>query len=464
MPDGSTIGVRDSRRPGLSSITTEAIATLRRHWTDVGIVLLVRHWDQAAGGMIAEAERCGAVVTAIITGARPADAPLARCPLRAADEHQDLGKLAFDHWLANPPAETQAWLDGLDPERRCVVFAPPGAELPKFCRRVVVGWRSPETARIEDKTIIDDVWGRISVPSPAHLVVAADDPRLWDHVTRIDRGHGVILAIDSTQGHIGDAHGLAWIRTQDDLHAAQARFGGRTARVRIAEFVAGVPCSILGMVLDDGVAVFDPIEIVTLRDRQRRLIFCGSSTWWRLLEPDRARMRHFTRVAGEYLARHLAYRGIYSVDGILSPRGFVATELNPRHASGLGLRKALPDFPLYLFNRSVQSGVSGMAAFGAQRIETEFRNAVLREPSLSIRIPWAAGASLCDGSATDFEAAVPDRNNETYVVRGVHVRQASIIHDVVPIPQGGIIAATAAALARSLRIGDYHSFEEEVAG
>jgi hypothetical protein len=465
MSEGSTIGIRNSCCSGVSaSIAKETVATLRRHWTDVGIVLLVRHWDQAAVGMIAEAERCGAVVSAIIAGTRPADAPLARCPLRAADESQDLGKLAFDRWLANPPAEMQAWLDGLDPQRRCVVFGPPGADMPEFCGRVVVGWRSPETALIEDKTVIDDVWSRIGVPSPAHAVVAADDLRLWDHITRIDRGHGVVLAIDSTQGHIGDAHGLAWIRTQDDLRAARTRFDGRTARLRIAEFVAGVPCSILGMVLDDGIAVFDPIEIVTLRDRQRGLIFCGSSTWWRPSEPDRVLMRQHTRGAGEYLARHLAYRGIYSVDGILSPRGFVATELNPRHASGLGLRKAIPDFPLYLFNRSVQSAVSGMAAFGAQRIETEFRNAVLREPSLSIRIPWAAGASPRDGSATEFERVVSGCNNETYAVRGAHVGRATVVRDIVPTPPGGIVAAVAAVLARSLRVGDYHGFEEEVAG
>jgi hypothetical protein len=445
-----------------SPITQEVVVMLRRHWNDAGIVLLVRHWDHTARGMIEEAERCGAVVTAIISGSRPAGVqPDARYPLRAADDQRDLGKLAFDQWMADPPAGIETWLDGLDSGRRCVVFAPPGTGLPEFCRRAVIGGRSAETALIEDKTIIDGVWSRTGIPSPAHAIVAADDSGLWDHVRRIDGGNGVILAIDSSQGHIGDAHGLAWIKTQDDLQAARDWFRGRTARVRVAEFVAGVPCSILGMVLQDGVAVFDPIEIVTLRDRQRRLIFCGSSTWWRPSEQDCAEMRRHTRAAGEYLARHLAYRGIYSVDGILSSRGFVATELNPRHASGLGIRKALPDFPLYLFNRSVQSGISMTAAFEAGRIETAFRDAVRRVPSLSVRIPWEANASPHGISATAFETAVSDRNNKTSTFGGVHARGATIVRDVVPIPEGGILATATAALARSLLIGDYYSFEEE---
>lgn len=446
-----------------SPITQEVVAKLRRHWNGARVVMLVRHWDQSARAMIEEAERCGAAVTAVISASRPVGAqPEARYPLCAADDQRDLGKLAFDQWIAHPPAGIEAWLHGLDPECRCVVFAPPGTGASEFCRRAVVGWRSPETALIEDKTIIDGVWSRTGIPSPAHMIASADDSRLWDHVRRIDGGGGVVVAIDSSQGHIGDAHGLVWIKTQDDLQAACDWFRGRTARVRIAEFVAGVPCSILGMVLEDGVAVFDPIEIVTLRDRQRRLIFCGSSTWWRPSEHDCAEMRHHTRAAGEYLASDRAYRGIYSVDGILSPRGFVATELNPRHASGLGIRKALPDFPLYLFNRSVQSGISGMAAFGAGRIETAFRDAARRLPSLSVRIPWAAGARPRGGSATAFETAVSGRNDKTYTFRGVHAEARTIVRDVVPIPEGGILASATAALARSLRIGDYYSFEEEV--
>jgi len=94
--------------------------------------------------------------------------------------------------------------------------------------------------------------------------------------------------------------------------------------------VPGVPCSVLGIVLRDGVAVFDPIEIVTLRDRARSsLVFCGSSTWWRPAPAAVAEIRRYARLTGSELARAVDYRGMFSVDGILGDRGFVATELNP---------------------------------------------------------------------------------------------------------------------------------------
>ena len=46
-------------------------------------------------------------------------------------------------------------------------------------------------------------------------------------------------------------------------------------------FLDGVPCSIHGMVLPDGTAVFRPVEIAILRDvARRRFVYGGLSTYW----------------------------------------------------------------------------------------------------------------------------------------------------------------------------------------
>ncbi len=61
-------------------------------------------------------------------------------------------------------------------------------------------------------------------------------------------------------------------------------------------------------------------------------------------------MRNYTRQAGLQLAAEVGYLGMFSLDGIWTGKAFLATKINPRHASGLGLRLAASMFPAHLFN------------------------------------------------------------------------------------------------------------------
>ena len=100
-------------------------------------------------------------------------------------------------------------------------------------------------------------------------------------------------------------------------------------------FLDGVPCSIHGYVLPDGTAVFRPVEIVSLRDVERRqFVYAGLGTYWDPPDADREQMRAAARRVGDHLAAAHGYRGAFGIDGVLTADGFRPTELNARMSGG----------------------------------------------------------------------------------------------------------------------------------
>ena len=100
-------------------------------------------------------------------------------------------------------------------------------------------------------------------------------------------------------------------------------------------FLEGVPCSIHGLVLPDGTAVFRPVELAILRGSGRRFLFGGLGTTWDPPAADREAMRSLARDVGEHLREIAGYRGAFGIDGVLGRDGFRPTELNTRFAAGL---------------------------------------------------------------------------------------------------------------------------------
>jgi hypothetical protein len=88
-------------------------------------------------------------------------------------------------------------------------------------------------------------------------------------------------------------------------------------------------------VFDDYVAVFRPVELIVLRSPTAGLVYAGTATYWDPPAPDRLAMRATARVVGAALRDEVGFRGAFTIDGILSDDGFVATELNPRFGAGL---------------------------------------------------------------------------------------------------------------------------------
>jgi hypothetical protein len=122
-------------------------------------------------------------------------------------------------------------------------------------------------------------------------------------------------------------------------------------------YLDGVPCSIHGYVLDDGVAVFRPVELVVLRSAaDGRFVFAGLSTWWDPPVSVREQMREVARRTGTLLADRVGYRGAFNVDGVSTRDGFRPTELNPRFT--VALATLVPQLPLELLHANVVAGYS----------------------------------------------------------------------------------------------------------
>ncbi|MEU6373183.1 hypothetical protein [Streptomyces sp. NPDC046909] len=365
-------------------------AGLDRLWSGRPLVLLVERLGTTTDALVREAESVGARVLGVVAGggtARPGAVPVFHA-LGAAG----FDRTAFARALTAPSPALRQWFDVLDPEGAALVLATNQTEAATVCERPVHGRRLPSWAVWEDKTLVDKLWQQAGVPTAPHRVTTLDEERIREHAQDLDAGAGVVLAMDSSTGHRGDSLGLAWLHNADQIGPAVRAWHGRTHKVRITPYLSGVPYSVLGLVTAGGVAVFDPIEIVTLRSaRDRRFVFCGSATTWRP-GPDVAdAIRDQAARAGAELAARNGYRGMFSVDGISTPDGCFPTELNPRQASGLGLRAAWPDFPVYLFNRAIQAGVPEFDTLRPAEVEHQIRRATAARPSLSVRLPLPAG-------------------------------------------------------------------------
>lgn len=402
---------------------------LRGQWAGRPVFVLTQFADGGVTRLASELSQVDAEVVGVLSAVPPGPGAPDIAPVWSPDDGSDA-----DAWLTDPPVRLAEWLDRIDPGRRAVIAGGNFTAVGSVCGRPVHGWRRPGWVRLEDKTAIDRLWQRVGVPAPAHVVLPVGDPAVAERVRELDHGAGVVVALDATTGNRGDAKGLRWVRSGEELATALRWAEDKTDRVRIAEFVPGVPCSVLAMVLDDGVAVFDPIEIVTLRDPLTAdLVFCGSSTRWRPGPAARDEIREHVRGVGRHIGRELGYRGLFSVDGVLGADGFRATELNPRHASGLGLRQGWPDFPLYLVQRAVQESVPGVVDLPSADLESIFRRIVADHPSLSVVVPLEGAA--------DGEGGWQD--TVRYRVRGGRAQ----VLDPGPPREDGAVAPVVAAFA-----------------
>lgn len=437
------------------------IERLEAHWSGRRVLALTQNFGPGDRALIDELDALGASVIAVVSAGPPNPGAPAVEQVWSCGATR-LNNMEFDAYLADPPREFADWLRGVDRAGDLVVVGNPFTHVPELLGRRIHGWRRPRWAALEDKTTIDEFWQAASIPSPRHAVLPIDAPDLADRFEELRGPLGAVLAMDSTRTYLGDAKGLRWVRSADELASAVESCRAATDRLRIAPFVQGVPCSVLGMVLERGVAVFDPIEIVTLREAAAgKLHFCGSSTVWRPGFEAVEEMRRHALAAGRAMVDAIGFRGFFSVDGIWGEDGFRATELNPRHASGLGLRTAWPRFPVNMFQRAVQEGDASVAGVRPDALELAFRPVIRRYPSLSVRVPApdAVGATPFEGTrelvVTDTPA--PRRQAIRYRASGGSAALAAVYP---PLPDG-TVGPAAAALARELGADGVSSFRDD---
>lgn len=260
---------------------------------------------------------------------------------------------ADDRFLADPPPDVITALDQFDPHGDALVLGSFLNTNSHLAGRPFVSFRRPEWVALEDKVMVDAFWDRAGIARQPSIVVAlADASRAGES---IDRGVGTVWAADARDGFHGGASQTYWVADDESRAVAVAGLQPVCELVRIMPFLDGIPCSIHGIVLPDGVAVLRPVEMVTLR-RGRQFVYAGCATYWDPPTEVRDQMRSIALTAGTRLAEELDFRGTFTVDGVVAADGFWPTELNPRFGAGINAIARASGLPMLLVNDLVVGG------------------------------------------------------------------------------------------------------------
>ena len=331
-------------RPGMDLSDDATRDRLRGHLGELfrqrrvvcGIAPLAAFTDWVSLLRAAGAHRPLLVVTAVGAGPVPGDedAEVVHLELDAtATMTEDLRRQdAVAHHL---PASVRAAVDSYDPECEALWLVGPFVGTAPIDGRPVVGGRPEPWTALEDKLVADAVWDVVGGDRAPSVVVPVDPEALADAADRLDLGDGTVWAGDARDGFNGGGDFVRWVADEHDAAQALAFFAPRCNRVRVMPFLEGVPCSIHGLVLPDGTAVFRPVELAILRGARHSFVYGGQGTTWDPPDGDRAQMRELARRTGEHLREAVGYRGAFGIDGILTADGFRPTELNARMSGGL---------------------------------------------------------------------------------------------------------------------------------
>lgn len=285
----------------------------------------------------------------------------------------------LDRVVRGLPSSVREVVDAYDPERAALWCVGPFVCSDPIDGRQVVGGRASAWAALEDKLVSDELWDAVGFPrSPSEVVDIASTDDL-EHVSKeLDLGSGVVWAADARDGFNGGGEFTRWVVTAEERAEGLAFFTSRCDQVRVMPFLEGVPCSIHGIVLPEGTAVFRPVELAILRGEGRRFVYGGQGTTWDPPEEDRATMRELVRRTGALLSERVGYRGGFGIDGILTRDGFRPTELNPRFSGGLTTIARGVDHPLFQLlqlnltaGRDVPMGAAELEAWALPAMDAE---------------------------------------------------------------------------------------------
>jgi hypothetical protein len=263
------------------------------------------------------------------------------------------GIRAFETALDEPPQVLRDAIERFDPDGDALVVTTLFSSRRELCGRGVFGARDPRWVLLEDKTTVDALWDAVGVPRAPSRVVPARRDALLEAAEELDKGIGTAWVADNRDGWHGGAAGLRWVRDQVDADTAVDDLIRIADEVRVMPFLDGRPCSIHGWVLGDEVIASRPCETVMWRQAgANRLVYGGAAaTTWRPADADTRAMREMTHRVGEHLRDTVGYRGVFTIDGVLTAdEGFLPTELNPRFGAAIATLGRGSGLPLYLLH------------------------------------------------------------------------------------------------------------------
>ncbi len=260
--------------------------------------------------------------------------------------------------LADLPAHAVAALDQFDPHGVAKVIGAMFSDGRPVAGRRMYGARPASWQALEDKVRIDAFWDAAGVTRAPSKTAWPTRASLAAAAFLLDRGAGTVWSGDDKEGFNGAAWGVRWVRTDEQAADAAAFFAAHCDAVRVMPFLEGIPCSIHGIVLPDGVLAVRPCEMVVLRrPGAARFHYAQAATFWDPPPADREAMRALARRVGAALAQSVGYRGVFTIDGVLTADGFLPTELNPRFGAALMiLCRGLPELPMYLLHLAMAEG------------------------------------------------------------------------------------------------------------
>jgi hypothetical protein len=293
-------------------------------------------------------------------GAQPAAVPLDNTIPYACLEQLATGEVLSslrngEAALEHLPQEIQSLIDAWDPTRSARTLRAFFSVGGSVAKRPGWGCREPGWLALEDKTTVDALWDGAKVRRADSRVVGSSESELRAAHQTLDSGDGTVWAADQKEGWNGGAWGVRWVTDEQTFHSALAWMQAHASKVRVMPYLSGLACSIHGMVFPDYIATLLPCEMVMLRDRAAgRFVYAQVATHWAPPVEVTEELRQVARSAGEYLRKVYNYRGMFSVDGVLTRTGFLPTELNPRYAAGLNLLAPVrPPLDLYLLHMAL---------------------------------------------------------------------------------------------------------------
>ncbi len=258
-----------------------------------------------------------------------------------------------DRTLYDPTPEMIAAIESFDPQGDAIVIGTFLSTASQVAGRPLVSYRRPEWLALEDKVVVDAFWDSAGVDRQPAIVVPLDEATRA--ASSIDRGDGTVWAADAREGFHGGATQTYWVTDEASRRRAIADLRSVCDSVRVMPFLEGIPCSIHGIVLPDGVAVLRPVEMVTLR-RGHDFVYAGCATYWDPEPAVREQMRTVARRAGDRLREDVDFRGTFTVDGVVTSDGFWPTELNPRFGAGIMTIARGTGIPMVLVHDVIAGG------------------------------------------------------------------------------------------------------------
>lgn len=317
---------------------------------------------QGYRGMAAELADLGGEVAFVLAG-RVGTGPLPEQPWHAlglppgADIVDAIH--TADRALAQVSDEVSAKVDAVDPDRELLTLAAFFSAGAPVAGRRVFGARPKPWRDLEDKTVIDALWDAAGMARARSEVVPCNLEALQAAAARLDEGQGTVWAGDAREGFHGGAVRTRWVRDEADALSARDALAPHCDMARVMPFLEGLPCSIHGVVLPDGVAVFRPAEMLVLRNADG-FVYARAATLWDPPPALREQMREGARRVGQHLASAYGYRGAYTVDGVMTVDGFRPTELNPRVGAAMSMlspgKVADPVLPFTLLHFALIEG------------------------------------------------------------------------------------------------------------